>query len=96
MKYGILYDSEHLCCSVGEYDTLEEAKVNLEGICVDTEIEFACQEGLTVEIEWDSDSLGYMVIMYSGDNKETAERYYETTHRIHEIDDDGNWLGLDD
>ena len=92
MKYGIIYDSEHLCCSVGEYDTLEEAKSRLKDICIDTEIEFACEEGLNTEIEWDSDGLGHMVIMYSGDNKETAERYYETTHRIHEIDDDGNWL----
>ncbi len=91
MKYGILYDSEHLCCSVGEYDTLEEAKNNLNGVSLDTEIEYACSEKLSIEIEWDPDELGFMAIMYSGDNKETAERYYETTHRIHEIDDDGNW-----
>lgn len=69
MKYGILYDGEHLCCSVGEYDTLEEAKNNLENVCLDTETEFAYAENLNIEIEWDSDKLGYMTVMYSGDDE---------------------------
>lgn len=83
MHYGIYWDDEHAADCYGEYETLEEAKNALEWV-VDSEFETGYEE-----IEWDDDGLGFLTVAkYDG-------WIHERTHRIHEIDEDGNWIDDD-
>lgn len=89
--YTIIWDDENCCDRDGEFETLEEAKHSLENTIVDDEFNAACVECRNIEIEWDSDGLGFLSVSwdYGAEKDDDDNGYFERTYRIHEINEDG-------
>ena len=92
MRYEIHWEDAGCFDNDGTFETLEGAKAWLENQSVDSEMDAAAMEGREIEIQWDDDMLGFLMMSWTGPDKDEADDYFERIYRIREVDEYGDCI----